>query len=237
MTAMPERAATLRIVVRCFAAAREAVGSELLELQLPADSTVASLQAALVQRAPALARLPLAFAVNRAYVPPATTLRDGDEVALIPPISGGGPAVPFRFELGAAELDPRALELECRTDADGAVVTFTGTTRDHNEGAAVVSLRYEAYAEMAQALAAQLFADAAARFAITRARIAHRLGAVPIGAAAVVVVVAAAHRGPAFDACRYLMDRVKHELPIWKREQLRDAGGERWIGEPPRPSS
>lgn len=234
---MPERADSLRIVVRCFAAAREAVGAEVLELVVPAGSTVASLQAMLAVRAPSLARLPVAVAVNRAYSAAETILRDGDEVALIPPISGGAEPPPFGIELVAGELDVRLQEQLCRTDADGALVTFTGTTRDHNEGAAVVSLHYEAYAEMVHSLSAQLFADARERFAITRARIAHRLGEVPIGAAAVVVVVSAPHRGPAFDACRYLMDRVKQELPIWKRERLRDAAGERWIGELPRPSS
>ena len=99
------------------------------------------------------------------------------------------------------------------------------------------SLEYEAYAEMAAPLAERLFVDAQARFSITRARIAHRLGPVAVGEASVVVVVSAPHRGPAFDACRYLMERLKHELPIWKREQLRDGGGTRWIGELPRPSS
>lgn len=228
---------SLRIVVRCFAAAREAVGAAELALQLPAGATVAVLRAHLHQQVPALARLPLAFAVNRAYAADGALLRDGDEVALIPPISGGAGEPPFRFELVAGELDPRALERQCRTDVDGAVVTFTGTTRDHNEGAAVLSLHYEAYAEMATALAEQLFADARQRFAITAARIAHRLGEVPIGEAAVVVVVSAPHRGPAFEACRHLMDRVKHELPIWKRERLQDAGGERWIGELPQPGA
>lgn len=228
---------TVRVMVRCFAAAREALGADALPLELPAGTTLKDLQSMLVERAPALGRLPLAFAVNRAYAAADTVLRHGDEVALIPPISGGAEPVPFRFDLVAGELDPRALEQECRSDADGAVCTFTGTTRDHNEGAAVISLHYEAYAEMAGPLAERLFADAQQRFAITRARIAHRLGDVPVGAASVVVVVSAPHRGPAFDACRYLMERLKHELPIWKREQLRGAGGTRWIGELPRPSS
>jgi MoaE-MoaD fusion protein len=224
----------VRVTVRCFAAVREALGRDSLGVDLPAGATVAGLCAELGKAAPTLLRLPLAFAVNRAYATAATELRDGDEVALIPPISGGSEP-PFRFVLQHEPLDPRALEQQCRTDHDGALVTFAGVTRDHNDGAVVVSLAYEAYAEMATAMATAIFAEAQRRFAITRARIVHRLGTVPIGEAAVIVVVSAAHRGPAFDACRYVMDRVKHEVPIWKRELLRDGGDSRWVGELPRP--
>jgi molybdopterin synthase catalytic subunit len=198
---------------------------------------LADLQATLAVRAPSLRRLPLAFAVNRQYAPTERVLADGDEVALIPPISGGaGDPVAARIDLVAGALDPRALEAECRTDADGAIATFHGTTRNHNQGAAVLSLHYEAYAEMVDSVMAAIFAAARERFAITRIRVAHRLGDVPVGATSVVVVVSAPHRGPAFDACRYVMDRLKHEAPIWKRELLRDDAGERWIGELPRPA-
>jgi molybdopterin synthase catalytic subunit len=132
-------------------------------------------------------------------------------------------------------IDVRALEAECRTDADGAVVTFSGTTRSRNDGAEVVSLRYEAYTEMANKVMCGLFEEAIKRFPITRARVVHRLGDVPVGEASVVVVVASPHRGPAFDACRGLMDRIKNEVPIWKLEQLRDGAAVRWVGELPRP--
>jgi molybdopterin synthase catalytic subunit len=163
-------------------------------------------------------------------------LKDGDEVAFIPPISGGaGAADLYRFDLVDGVIDPRPLETECRTDADGAVVTFAGTTRNHNEGAEVLSLSYETYTEMAQRVMCGLFEEAVKRFPITRARVVHRLGEVPVGEASVVVVVASAHRGPAFDACRFLMDRLKNEVPIWKREKLRDGDGERWIGDLPKP--
>lgn len=224
----------VRVTVRCFASVREALGRDEIVVELPAGATVAELRQKLAAAAPAIGRLSLAVAVNRAYATMETQLRSGDEVAFIPPISGGSDA-PFRFELQRQPLDARGLELECRTDADGAVVTFAGVTRDHNDGAAVVSLAYEAYAEMASASMAAIFADAQRQFGITRARVAHRLGLVPVGEASVVVVVSAAHRGPAFDACRYLMDRLKREVPIWKQEQLRDGGGTRWIGELPRP--
>lgn len=225
----------IRVTVRCFAAVREALGVDVLPLDVPVGTTVAGLRDLLCARAPALARLPVAFAVNRAYARPEAVLADGDEAALIPPISGGSPAARAAFVLQREPLDPRPLETECRTDHDGAVVTFAGTTRDHNDGSAVVSLAYEAYPEMAEQVLQKLFDAAFARFAITRVRVAHRLGLVPVGEASIVVVVASAHRGPAFDACRWLMDRIKAEAPIWKREQLRDGDAVRWVGELPKP--
>lgn len=243
----PMDQARLRITVRCFAAVREALGTDRLELDLAAGTTLATLRRELAQGTPALLRLPLAFAVNRTYAREDTVLRDGDEVAFIPPISGGsgagegtgdedaaGAQALYRFDLTDAPIDPRRFERECRTDRDGALVTFAGVTRDHNDGRAVKLLRYEAYPEMAQKVMCELFEEAIKRFPITRARVVHRLGEVPIGEASVVVVVASPHRGPAFEACRFLMDRLKNEVPIWKQELLADDGGERWVGELPR---
>lgn len=224
------------VTVRCFAAVREALGADELQLDVPAGTTVGGLRQLLIERAPSLARVPVAFAVNREYARAELQLSAGDEVALIPPISGGsGSRDLYRFDLVLGEIDARALEAECRTNADGAVLTFSGTTRDNNDGAAVVSLRYEAYAEMAQKVMCTLFEEAIKRFPITRARVVHRLGEVPVGQASVVVVVASPHRGPAFDACRFLMDRLKNEVPIWKQEQLRDGDTLRWVGDLPKP--
>jgi molybdopterin converting factor subunit 1 len=225
----------IAVTLRCFAAVREALGTETLRVDVPQGTTAEGLRAVLGQRAPQLLRIPVAYAVNRDYARADTVLRENDEVAFIPPISGGAGVELYRFDLVHTVLDARVLEQECRTDADGAVVTFTGTTRDHNEGAQVLSLRYEAYTEMAQRVMCGLFEEAIKRFPITRARVAHRLGEVPVGEASIVVVVASPHRGPAFEACRFLMDRVKNEVPIWKREQLRDDRGVRWVGELPRP--
>lgn len=233
---MADSVARIRVIVRCFAAVREALGTDQLVVDLAAGTTVEGLRRHLGGSSPPLLRLQVAYAVNRDYARGDTVLHDGDEVAFIPPISGGSGAHDlFRFDLVYAGLDPRALEAECRTDADGAVVTFIGTTRDHNDGAAVVSLRYEAYVEMANKVLCGLFEEAIKRFPITRARVAHRLGEVPVGEASVVVVVTSPHRGPAFDACRFLMDRLKHEAPIWKLEQLRTGDAVRWVGDLPRP--
>lgn len=224
----------MRITVRCFAAVREALGCESLAVELPEGGTVAQLKALLVERAPMLAHVPAVCAVNRAYAAPDRPLHDGDEVAFIPPISGGAGIELFRFVLTHAPLDPRALEAEVRSDADGAVVTFTGVTRDVHEGRAVDKLAYEAYEEMAAKTMVEIFEDAVRQFPIGRARVAHRLGDVPVGEASVVVVVAAPHRAAAFDACRFLMDRLKASVPIFKRETYRDSGdGPRWVGDLP----
>lgn len=232
----------MQVRVLCFASAREALGSDQLELELPDGATVGDALEALSGRAPSLLELPLAFAVNQDYGDRATVLGDGDELALIPPISGGdvGPAEDadappdFGWALQHDPLDPRDLEHAVRTDADGAVITFHGVTRNHNEGDAVLSLRYEAYAPMVGKVLERLFEEAKERFDITRARIAHRLGEVPVGEASVLVVVSSAHRGPSFEGARYLMDELKKQAPIFKQELLDDgAGGSRWVGDLP----
>ena len=232
---MSDSKAPIRVTLRCFASVREVLGTDVLTVELQSDTTLESLRQKLAEAHPQLSRLPLAFAVNRDYARGDQLLRDGDEVAFIPPISGGSGAHDlYRFDLVHGVIDPRPLELECRTDADGAVVTFAGTTRNHNDGAKVLSLAYEAYTEMAQRVMCTLFEEAVKRFPITRARVVHRLGEVPIGEASIVVVVASPHRGPAFDACRFLMDRIKSEVPIWKRERLADGSADRWVGDLPR---
>jgi len=234
--AMPESGAPIRVTLRCFAAVRETLGTDQMSVDLEPGTTVHGLREKLAEQHPSLLRVPVAFAINRDYAHAESVLADGDEVAFIPPISGGsGDKELYRFDLTDGVIDPRTLEAECRTDRDGAIVTFSGTTRDHNEGAEVLSLSYETYTEMAQRVMCGLFEEAIKRFPITRARVVHRLGEVPVGEASVVVVVASPHRGPAFDACRFLMDRLKNEVPIWKREKLRDGNGERWIGDLPKP--
>lgn len=236
MTDRPPPPSTLRLRLRCFAAVRAALGRDEVAVTAPPGTTVEGLRQQLAAAHPELLRLPLAFAVNQGYARGDRVLQDGDEVAFIPPISGGSGAHElFRFDLVHAPIDARALESETRTDRDGAVVTFAGTTRNHNDGSAVVQLAYEAYAEMAQRVMGRIFEDAVKRFPITRARVVHRLGDVPVGETSVLVVVAAEHRAGAFDACRFLIDRLKDEVPIWKRERLQGDGGERWIGELPRP--
>jgi molybdopterin synthase catalytic subunit len=226
----------VKVTLRCFAMIRELLGSERLEVELPEGSTLVTLKEHLAKDAPDLLRLPFTAAVNQDYASEDRVLVDGDEVALIPPISGGDPAGErFDFVLHNGVLDPRSLEQQVRRDADGAVVTFAGVSRDHNEGRAVEGLSYEAYDEMAAKVMADLFDEAAEKFEIGRARVAHRLGEVPIGEASVLVVVGSPHRGPAFEACRYLMDRIKERLPIFKKERFAGPDGEtHWVGELPK---
>lgn len=205
-------------------------------MEVPEGTTVLALRKLLAADAPELERLTLAYAVNQDYADGERKLAPGDEVALIPPISGGSGGhdepEPWRFDLTHEPLDPRPLEGEVRSDREGAVVTFAGVTRNHHDGKDVLGLSYECYEEMARKVMGRMFAAALDRFAIRRVRVAHRLGRVPVGESSVLVVVSAEHRGPAFEAARWLMDRLKAEVPIFKREQL--AGGEsRWVGEPP----
>ncbi|HIE71521.1 MAG TPA: molybdopterin converting factor subunit 1, partial [Planctomycetes bacterium] len=148
---MPESVELIQVTLRCFASVRETLGTDVMQVELPVGTTIHGLRKMLGDQHPALLRLPLAFAVNRDYARAESVLQNGDEVAFIPPISGGsGKKELYRFDLVDGVIDPRGLESECRTDADGAVVTFSGVTRNHNEGAEVLSLRYETYTEMAQ---------------------------------------------------------------------------------------
>jgi molybdopterin synthase catalytic subunit/molybdopterin converting factor small subunit len=226
----------IHVRLRCFATVREVFGEDSVRICVPAGTTIGQLLDLLSHEHPRLGGLRLAFAVNQGYADAGRVLEDDDEVAFIPPISGGGGSRElFRFEFTREPLDPRRLEAEVRTDQDGAVTTFSGVTRDHNDGDAVRTLVFEAYEEMAEKVMGEIFEAAVKRFPITRARVAHRLGEVPIGEASIVISVAAPHRGEAFEACRYLIDRLKDQVPIFKREQLEDADGSaRWVGELPK---
>ncbi len=135
-------------------------------------------------------------------------------------------------ELTRALIDAGALAAAASRPDCGAVLAFVGTTRNHHDGRAVVRLEYEAYERMAVEALGCIEREACARFAIASCAIVHRLGEVPPAEASVAVVVAAAHRGPAFDACRWAMDELKRTAPIWKKERFAD-GGEEWVGGTP----
>lgn len=210
--------------VRLFAVLRERAGCDRVDVELPEGATVAEALAALgagsEALAEALAAMPVVMAVNRAYADPAATLSAGDELALIPPVSGGAEERPH-VRVTAEPLSADRLSTAVATDHTGAIVTFQGTTRD------VEKLDYEAYEPMAEERIAAILADALARHEIEGVAAEHRIGNVPLGEPSVVVVVAAAHRGPAFDAAREAIDRIKAEAPIWKREVEGDQG--RWV--------
>lgn len=257
MTVLPP----LRIRVRLFAMQREAAGTKELRLEVPLGATVEDAWNAVVEVVPALApgRSSLRFAVNGEYADADRPLADGDEVACIPPVSGGSGedeaqpgeaslpdeprrileirAEPFGSEL-AAELSDRLA-----TDADGGVVAFLGRTRvtpgtpapgqeaeaARHAGREVQGLEYEAFEPMALAVLAEIADEIEARFGVRRIGIVHRTGPVPLGETSVLVVAVAPHRDAAFAAARYAIDETKARAPIWKAERFSD--GVVWIGD------
>jgi molybdopterin synthase catalytic subunit len=164
----------------------------------------------------------LLYAVNREYVDRDRALRDGDEVALIPPVSGGA----FRITYEPLSLDAAVAEVAAATA--GAIATFSGTVRRVSRGRNVLYLEYEAYAEMAEDVMAQIAADLRGRHEIGAISIHHRVGRVQIGEPSVVIAVSAAHRHAALGACREAIDTLKETVPLWKKEVYE--GGEEWIG-------
>ena len=206
--------------IRLFAQLRERAGASELSLELPDGARVRDALAA--EAVASLAEgLPLVMAVNREYASADVPLAAGDELALIPPVSGGagdGPHVALRER--ALSLD--ALLARVRDPRAGAVVTFSGVTRE------VPSLEYEAYAEMALAQMRTIVAEAIERHGLCAAAAEHRVGAVPLSEASVIIAVSAPHRPEAFAGGREIIDRLKELAPIWKREVAAD-GGASWV--------
>lgn len=219
---------TARVQVLWFARLRELAGGGEGEVEVGEGATVREVWAAAAAGSPRLAGADagLRVAVNQEYSDWSAPVRAGDVVAFIPPVAGGA-AGGVHVRITAAQLDPRALEELVRTDADGAICTFTGVVRDHAEGRAVERLEYEAYPGMAEQEMARIGARALERTGATAIAIEHRTGSLGIGEASVVVSVSAAHRGTAFDACRWAMDTLKAEVPIWKKEFGED--GAVWV--------
>ena len=164
----------------------------------------------------------LLYAVNKEYAGREHELRDGDEVALIPPVSGGA----FRLSGDALSLD--AAVKEVRSEHAGAIATFVGTTRVESRGRTVQHLDYEAYAGMAEKVMADIAASLQERYDLCAVAIHHRTGRVEIGDASVVIAVSAPHRQDALAACRDAIDTLKEQVPLWKKEVYE--GGEEWIG-------
>jgi len=164
----------------------------------------------------------LLYAVNREYAEPERELADGDEVALIPPVSGGA----FRVTDQPLSLDTAVAEVA--DERAGAIATFTGTVRRQSRGREVTQLEYEAYAEMAEDVMAQLAHDLQERYELSAVAIHHRVGTLGIGEASVVIAVSAPHRQDALAACKDAIDTLKQTVPLWKKEVYE--GGEEWIG-------
>jgi MoaE-MoaD fusion protein len=223
----------MNVRVVLFAKPRELVGTPNVDLALPAGATAADAWRQLSDQY-ALGPLPRAFrcAVNSEYAQWEAALADGDELAIIPPVSGG--AVGERRSLVAlseAPLDPKAITDRVRSAGDGAIVTFLGIVREASRGKTVRALVYEAYGAMAQRQMEALAEEARRRFTIGDLGMAHRTGTLQVGEVSVVIAVAAPHRGEAFHACEWLIDELKRTVPIWKKEIYSE--GEAWIDDRP----
>ena len=165
---------------------------------------------------------------NEAYVPADYPLGDGDEIAYIPPVSGGSHDDGRLFRITEDELDPRETERAVADPGAGAIVTFTGVVRDNGRGRPVSALDYEAYAPAAEKMLAQVADEIDAKWGLKRVAIIHRVGLLPVGEASVVISVSSPHREAAFEAALYAIERLKEIVPIWKKEHYED--GAVWIG-------
>ena len=248
--------AVLRVRIRLFAIQRELVGAREIALELAPAATIEDAWTALVERHPVLApgRPAVRFARNGEYDDPQTTLADGDELAIIPPVSGGSGEEARAGQPRAGRIlelreQPFALTIlsdlgdALATAADGAIVGFIGRTREtpgtpapgqeaeaaRHAGRIVESLGYEAHEPMALAMLERIADEIAERFGVVRLAIVHRIGEVPLGEPSVAIVAVSPHRDAAFEAARYAIDETKGRAPIWKAERFAD--GHVWVGE------
>ena len=212
----------MQVTVRTFAILRE-LSADRTVVELPPSASLADAWAAMAERYPALQP-------HRSFVRPAragayaawdTSLADGDDIAFLPPVSGGS-----TVSLTDEPIDVPALEASLARPGHGAVVTFVGRARDtSDDGRGVLELEYEAYPEMAIAVLSEITEEVDSRWGVA-VGVVHRVGLVPIGEAAVAIVTAAQHRAEAYEANRYVIEAIKERLPIWKRERFAD--GTEW---------
>jgi MoaE-MoaD fusion protein len=209
----------VRVVVRLFAGLRERAGADRRELELGEGSSVEDVWAAL-----GLGDEPagLLYAVNRTYADRGQALAEGDEIALIPPVSGGA----FRLTHGPVNLT--SVIVEVVDEQAGAIATFFGTVRAHSRGRDVIALEYEAYEEMAEDVMTTIADELQARYDLCKVAMSHRLGRVEVGETSVAIAVSAPHRQDALAACADAIEALKAQVPLWKKELYAD--GEEWIG-------
>ena len=209
----------MKVTVRLFAGLRERAGAGRLELELPDVAAVADVWPALD-----LGEEPpgLLYAVNRAYAEPDRPLAADDEVALIPPVSGGA------FRLTAGPVNLTAVIVEVVDERAGAIATFLGTVRAQSRGREVIALEYEAYEDMAEQVMAEIAEEVEERYDLCKVAISHRTGRVEVGGTSVAIAVSAPHRQDALAACADVIEALKARVPLWKKELYE--GGEEWIG-------
>jgi len=233
----------MQIKVLFFGLLKDICGRAEDRLDLPAPATLRSVFDHYAAQFPALENMAksVVIARNHEFGSPGDLLDEGDEVALLPPVSGGAqspvgePSLPNEivepaghfFSLTRDPIDPRAAELRLLQGFDGAIVTFQGVVRNNTRGRATLRLEYECYEPMAIRKMAEIGREIAGQFAVSRVAMIHRLGRMEIGEASVVVLAAAPHRRPAFDAALEGINRLKKTVPIWKKEFFAD--GETWV--------
>lgn len=217
------------ITIRLFAAAAAATGQRHMTGDW-AGLTPAQLLTGLTKDYPSLAPLApaLAVAVNREYVQADHILKDGDEVALIPPVSGGSGEQPPLFEVTEAPLSADEVGGRVTNPHSGATLVFVGTVREWTKGKQTILLEYEAYPEMAVEQMQRIGREIAAQWPGTHTAIVHRIGRLEVLEASVIIAVATPHRADSFAACRHAIERLKQIVPIWKKEIWAD--GEEWVG-------
>jgi molybdopterin converting factor subunit 1 len=215
----------MQITLRFFAIVREQIGEAERVIELPAGSRAADALAYVEQQYAALAPLFRTSMMmrNHEYVDRNEALADGDEIAFIPPVSGGD-----HFSVHATPLDAAAITRGVERPDAGAVVTFVGAVRDNARGRSVLWLDYEAYPEAAEKMLARIGGELHAQWSVLSVAIEHRTGQLMPGEASVVIAVSSAHRGDAFAAAAHAIERIKQIVPIWKKEAYAD--GEMWIG-------
>jgi molybdopterin converting factor subunit 1 len=214
----------MQVRVLFFGVLKDLLSSSGEAVTLPEGATVAQLMEQLRNGAGHPVWSALAVAVNREYAAASAVLHEGDEVALLPPVSGGADvaAVAPIVALTRERIDRDRLVAALQQPGDGAVVVFDGIVRDNTRGRKTLYLDYEAYEEMALDQMQKLAREAGERFAVDRVGIMHRLGRLEIGESSIVIVVTSAHRAAAFDACRWLIDTLKRTVPVWKKEHFAD---------------
>lgn len=218
----------MHIQIRYFASLREITGKGEEKLSISDETPIADVRMILLTRYPQLQLIleRCVSAVNRRYVSAETILQEGDELVFIPPTGGGTPIEPL-IQLTREPLDRNALARAVSHPSIGGIVVFEGVVRDNARGKQVCYLEYDVYEEMAVEQIRAIIAEAQQRWGIEHVAVAHRFGRLEIGEASVIIVVASPHRNESFEACRYIIDKLKQTVPIWKKEVATD--GETWV--------
>jgi molybdopterin synthase catalytic subunit len=221
----------IQVRVLCFGVLKDWLGAAAATVELPEGATVAELLARLSEGRSGFLLRGIAVSVNAEFASVATVLGEGDEVGLLPPVSGGSEGVEQWVALSTEPIQTEKCINAAKRGEDGAVVVFDGIVRNNTRGRQTLHLDYEAYEELAERQMRELACEARTRFGVRHVTMIHRLGRLDVGETSVLIVVASAHRAQAFEACRWLIDTLKKTVPIWKKETFAD--GAVWAaGEP-----